>query len=294
MTSDRRQPVVYIPHGGGPWPFVDLPMSDRRELAELAEYLRALITSSAPRPTALLVISAHWEQPIATVMTAERPPMLYDYYGFPPESYTITWPAPGDPRLAARVRELLGAAGFETATDHQRGFDHGTFIPLELAVPDADIPTIQLSLLRNLDPTQHLALGRALAPLRDEGVLIIGSGMSYHDLRGFFSDRGREASPGWHGSTDGRGAAGGGGGDALNKVSESFDAWLREAATAEPQRRDPLLERWQTAPDARRAHPREEHLLPLMVIAGAAGQDRGVLEFNGTFGGARILGFRYG
>jgi aromatic ring-opening dioxygenase catalytic subunit (LigB family) len=265
----KRMPVVYVPHGGGPWPFVELPMVERSEVAALAEFLRTLPARLPTRPKALLVISAHWEQPVATVTSAARPPILYDYYGFPPESYTITWPAPGDPQLAERVRTLLSAAGFETAADPERGFDHGTFIPLKLSFPDAEVPTIQLSLLRDLDPARHLALGRALAPLRDEGVLIVGSGMSYHDLRGFFGGRGRA-------------------------VSESFDAWLTAAATAEARARDQLLEQWETAADARRAHPREEHLLPLMVVAGAAGDDRGALGFRGTFGGARISAYEFG
>jgi aromatic ring-opening dioxygenase catalytic subunit (LigB family) len=262
-------PVVYLPHGGGPWPFVALPMVDRNEVDALAEFLRTLPSRLPERPKALLVISAHWEQPVATVMSAAHPPMLYDYYGFPPESYAITWPAPGDPELAERVRSRLSADGFETAADLERGFDHGTFVPLKLAFPAADVPTVQLSLLRDLDPARHLALGRALAPLRDEGVFIIGSGMSYHDLRGFFGGRGRA-------------------------VSESFDTWLGAAATAEPSVRDQLLEQWETAPNARPAHPREEHLLPLMVVAGAAGDDRGVLDFRGTFGGAWISAYRYG
>jgi aromatic ring-opening dioxygenase catalytic subunit (LigB family) len=267
--TNARMPVAYIPHGGGPWPFVELPMVARSEVAALADFLRTWPAALAERPKALLVLSAHWEQPVATVMTAEHPPMLYDYYGFPPESYTITWPAPGHPQLAERVLTLLDAAGFDTAVDANRGYDHGTFIPLKVAFPNADIPTVQLSLLGDLDPARHLALGRALAPLRDEGVLIVGSGMSYHDLRGFFGGRGRA-------------------------VSESFDAWLSTAATAEPRERDELLQRWKSAPHARGAHPREEHLLPLMVVAGAAGSDRGVLAWRGTFGGARISAFTYG
>ncbi len=262
MTTPRM-PVVYIPHGGGPWPFVELPVFPRGEVDELREFLTGLPAELGARPRALLVVSAHWEEPVATVMSSPQPPMLYDYYGFPPESYELTWPAPGDPELAARVRQLLGAAGFETGADAERGFDHGTFIPLMLMYPDAELPTVQLSLLAGLDPARHLALGRALAPLRDDGVLIIGSGMSYHDLRGFFARNGRE-------------------------VSEAFDAWLREAATAEPDERDRLLEAWASAPSARRAHPREEHLLPLMVVAGAAGGDRGRIAYSGLFGNARI------
>lgn len=263
-----RMPVVYLPHGGGPWPFVELNFFDRAEMDHLAAYLRAL-PALGVRPKALLVISAHWEAPVATVMTSPKPPMLYDYYGFPPASYEIEWPAPGDPTLAARVAALLGRAGFATASDAERGFDHGTFVPLKVSWPEADIPTVQLSLVAGLDPALHLAMGEALAPLRDEGVLIVGSGMSYHDLRGLRSKQGRA-------------------------VSETFDAWLSAAATAEPETRTAQLAAWDKAPEARRAHPREEHLLPLMVIAGAAGADRGQVGFSGTFGDARISAYHYG
>jgi len=264
----RRMPVVFLPHGGGPWPFVELNFSTKKENDGLAGYLRSVASVPPEKPAALLVISAHWEERVPTVSTSARPPMLYDYYGFPPASYEIQWPAPGDPKLASRVRELLGAAGFQTAEDPARGYDHGTFVPLKLTYPDADVPTVQLSLQRGLDPATHLAMGRALAPLRDEGVFIVGSGMTYHDLRNF----GPRALP----------------------VSEAFDAWLRGAGTAAPAERDRLLERWQEAPMARRAHPREEHLLPMMVIAGAAGEDRGTVAYEGTFAGVRLSAYHYG
>ena len=173
-THDQRMrmPTVYLPHGGGPWPFVEVGLGSRAEQAALATYLRDLAHTPGERPKAVLVISAHWEERVPTVMTSVAPPMLYDYYGFPPESYEITWPAPGDPALAARVRALLGKAGFETAADPDRGYDHGTFVPLKLTYPDADMPICQLSLVGGLDPATHLAIGRALAPLRDEGVFI--------------------------------------------------------------------------------------------------------------------------
>ncbi len=267
--NEPRMPAIFLPHGGGPWPFVDLPMFEQAETGALSEYLVSLPAFLPEVPRALLVVSAHWERPVPTLMINDRPPMLYDYYGFPPESYRITWPAPGAPRLATRVSSLLAAAGFEPASDAARGFDHGTFVPLKVAFPDADIPTLQLSLLSSLDPGEHLALGRALAPVRDEGVLIIGSGMSFHDLRSFMTRRGRDAS-------------------------EAFDAWLRAAAQAEPDERARSLERWEAAPSARAAHPREEHLLPLMVVAGAAGDDRGQVAYSGLFGNARISAFHYG
>lgn len=267
-SKNERMPVVYIPHGGGPWPFVEMGL-DKGDVAKLAKYTRSLRTVTPRVPKALLVVSAHWEARVPTVMTSPRPPILYDYYGFPPASYAIEWPAPGDPALAARVRELLATAGFESATDVRRGFDHGTFIPLKLAYPEAEVPTVQLSILASLDPEEHLRLGRALAPLRDEGVFLVASGMSFHNLRAFGDPRGRAAA-------------------------ETFDAWLRETATLEQGARDRGLVAWAQAPAARAAHPREEHLLPLMVAAGAAGAERGVIAFNETFMGARISAVHFG
>jgi aromatic ring-opening dioxygenase catalytic subunit (LigB family) len=261
-------PVVFVPHGGGPWPFVEMgfPPAD---VATLADYLRSVRDVPPTPPRALLVISAHWEAPVPTVMTSEHPPMLYDYYGFPPESYTITWPAPGSPSLASRVRALLGGAGIDAAADGSRGYDHGTFVPLKLTYPGADIPAVQLSLREGLDPAEHIALGRALEPLRDEGIFIVASGMTFHNLRAFRDPR-------------------------AGAVSEAFDGWLRERVVLEPAARNERLERWASAPAARAAHPREEHLIPLMVAAGAAGQDRAVVAFNDTFTGIRLSAYHFG
>jgi aromatic ring-opening dioxygenase catalytic subunit (LigB family) len=263
----EKLPTVFIPHGGGPWPFVQTRFMREDEDKALRGYLTAL--GKLAKPKALLVISAHWEEEIPTVMNGAAPGMLYDYYGFPPESYRLNWPAPGHPVLADRVRALLSDAGFASGADPDRGYDHGTFIPMMLAFPAADIPTVQLSLMRGLDPAQHIAMGRALAPLREEGVLIVGSGMSYHDLRGFGDPRSRPESM-------------------------AFDEWLKEAATSEPLARDALLGEWERAPMARQAHPREEHLIPLMVVAGAAGNDKGSVAFEGTMLGAKLSAFRYG
>lgn len=268
-TVSQRLPAIYLPHGGGPWPFVKLGFAPETETAPLRSYLEQLPTTLKTPPRAVLVVSAHWERPVPTVMTSAHPPMLYDYSGFPPESYQIQWPAPGAPELAARVQSLLRASGFETAEDADRGFDHGTFVPLKLSFPNPKIPTTQLSLIQGLDPAQHLAMGRALAPLRDEGVLIVGSGMSYHNLRGFV-------------------------GEAGNKVAEEFGEWLDQAATAPAERREELLKAWAQAPSARSAHPREEHLLPLMVVAAAAGDDAAKVAFSGLFSGKRISAIHYG
>lgn len=265
-----RQPVMFVPHGGGPWPFVDVSrFMSAPEVESLRAYFVALPEHLPARPKALLVVSAHWEAAVPTVMTSPHPPMYYDYGGFPPEAYTLQWPAPGDPELAARVVQLLAQAGIPAGTDARRGFDHGAFVPFKLSWPEADVPTIQLSLKAGLDPLQHLAIGRALAPLRDEGVLILGSGMSYHNLRELGSPQGAHAS-------------------AL------FDDWLSAAATADPETRSRHLAAWTSAPAARQAHPREEHLLPLMVAAGAAGDDRGRITFSGDLARTRISAFQFG
>ena len=267
MPPTDRMPVVFIPHGGGPWPFVDVGFPPE-DVGTLADYLRSVHAVPPEPPSALLVVSAHWEESDPTVMTSARPPMLYDYVGFPPESYTITWPAPGEPRLAARVQTLLRDAGFATAANPQRGFDHGTFIPLKLTYPDAEIPAIQLSLKRGLDPAEHVRMGRALSPLRDEGIFIIGSGMTFHNLRAFRDPR-------------------------SHAISETFDAWLRQSMVLDADERNSALIRWADAPAARFAHPREEHLIPLMVASGAAGTDRARVGFNGTFGGIRLSAYHF-
>jgi aromatic ring-opening dioxygenase catalytic subunit (LigB family) len=267
--STSRLPVAFLPHGGGPWPFVEFGLP-KQELLSLAAYLREVPRLPATPPRALVVISAHWEEAVPTVISSERPPMLYDYYGFPPEAYRIEWPAPGDPALAKRVRELLDAAGFSSAETSQRGYDHGTFVPLKVAYPQADIPVVQLSLKQGLDPDEHLRMGRALAPLRDEGVFILGSGQTFHNMRAFGDPRGREPA-------------------------EQFDAWLQAAVTArDVAARDDQLTRWANAPFARFCHPREEHLIPLMVVAGAAGEDPGLTTWSGTFAGMKMSGFHFG
>jgi aromatic ring-opening dioxygenase catalytic subunit (LigB family) len=267
-ANGSRMPVVFLPHGGGPWPWVDLGL-DHTEVERLSDYLRSLRNLPKAAPRALLVVSAHWEEKLPTVMTAAQPPMLYDYYDFPPESYRITWRAPGHPELASQVRALLEQAGFATAADAERGFDHGTFVPLKLTYPDAELPVVQLSLKVGLDPAEHLAIGRALSPLRDEGVFIVGSGMSFHNMRGFRSQNARE-------------------------MSEPFDTWLRATLALEPEARTARLERWSEAKGARIAHPREEHLLPLMVVAGAAGDDKATLSFEGTMMGAQLSAYAFG
>ena len=263
------QPTYFINHGGGPCFFLE-PGPMRDTWTELEGYLRTFAERLDEPPRAILVVSGHWQQARPTVNAARAPALLFDYGGFPAHTYRLTWPAPGDPELAARVRSLLGAAGIESGSDTSRGWDHGVFVPLKVMFPRADIPTVQLSLQHGLDPRKHLAIGRALKPLRDEGVLIVGSGQSYHNMRGFMAGGGR-ADP----------------------AAAAFDAWLRKAMT-DGETRDGSLIAWEQAPGARDAQPHEDHLLPLMVAAGAASGEPGQTAFHGYALGKPISGFRFG
>ncbi|ODU56923.1 MAG: dioxygenase [Comamonadaceae bacterium SCN 68-20] len=267
-----RQPAIFIPHGGGPCFFMDWNPPDTWD--RLRAFLERLPQELPEPPKALLVVSAHWEAPVFTLQTNPAPPLLFDYHGFPPHTYALTWPAPGAPALAERAAHLLAAAGLETAFDQRRGFDHGAFVPLKVAFPAADIPCVQMSLQAGLDPAAHLAAGAALAPLRDEGVLILGSGNTFHNMQTMMAGMAGRA----------RGVAG-----------EDFDAWLSEA-TADPDARgrERRLAGWSRAPGARHAHPREEHLLPLHVVAGAAGEDRGRKTLEDRVMGAVESAFRFG
>jgi aromatic ring-opening dioxygenase catalytic subunit (LigB family) len=250
--STSRPPVLFISHGGGPWPYVDAlkPM-----YAHTERELRRLPQRLAERPKAVIVISAHWETSRFSISTAPRPPMNYDYGGFPPHTYQLRYPAPGDPALAGRARDLIAAAGLDVATDSTKGFDHGVFVPLGLMFPAADMPIVMLSVKSDYDPREHLALGKALAPLRDDGVLIVASGLTYHNMRGF----GRDSS---------------------TADAEVFTQYLNAAvALDDAQLRDERLVHWERAPRARIAHPREDHLMPLLVAAGAAGGDKGQVLF---------------
>jgi aromatic ring-opening dioxygenase catalytic subunit (LigB family) len=272
MNTSRRLPTVYLPHGGGPCFFMDPPPQAPHAWDGMAAYLRGLAAAIGTKPSAILVVSAHWETVRPTVNSGATPGMLFDYYGFPPHTYRLAYPAPGSPALAARVRALLGEAGIASDEDATRGYDHGVFVPFLLAWPDADVPVVQLSLQAGLDPEAHLAIGRALAPLRDEGVLVVGSGMSYHNLREFFA-------------ADPRVTAG----------AQQFDEALTHAVEdADGRVRDARLVDWKALPAALACHPRAEHLLPLMVVAGAGGDDRGRRTFNDRVFGKAVSAFQFG
>jgi aromatic ring-opening dioxygenase catalytic subunit (LigB family) len=238
-----RLPTYYISHGGGPWPWIKDQMPF--DMSVLEKSLQDIPNEIDTTPRAVLVVSAHWEAPTFTVQTNPKPGMVYDYGGFPEFTYHIQYPAPGAPDVAGRVTELLANAGIANGQDPQRGYDHGMFAPMYAMYPEADVPMVQLSILHSYDPEAHLAAGRALAPLRDEGVLIIGSGLSYHNL-GLM-------------------------GPAAEQPSREFDDWLTETLVdSNPKDRSDRLRSWEAAPSARVAHPREDHLLPLMVAVGAA------------------------
>lgn len=254
-STYTRMPTWFIPHGGGPCFFMDWNPIDAWD--RMADYLKTAHSSLPRQPKAIVLVSAHWLQPQLMVTSAAQPELIYDYFGFPPHTYELTYPAPGAPELAARMVGLLQAAGIESGADDKRGFDHGMFIPLKLMFPNADIPVVQLSLHHSLDPVQHLNAGRALQSLRDEDVLIIGSGMSFHHMRAY-------------------------GNPQYAPISDEFDNWLTQAVQADPQQRDQLLAQWTQAPRARDCHPprAEEHLIPLMMVAGAAGESFGRKVFS--------------
>ena len=259
-----RQPSLFIPHGGGPCFFMPDPQGI---WTHTEAYLKDLPATLPGPPRAILIVSGHWEEPAFTFSAADTPSLIFDYYGFPPETYRLTWPAPGAPWLAERGADLLGEAGLPVSIDPQRGFDHGVFVPLKVAFPEAEIPVVQMSLHASLHPALHLAAGKALAGLRDEGVLVVGSGMSFHNLRAMGDPR-------------------------VEGPSKEFDRWLTAAAQSEPKERSALLSRWAAAPWARLCHPREEHLLPLMVAAGAS-EERGMRDFGEVVLGGQVSAFRF-
>lgn len=270
MTASKM-PTYFVSHGGGPWPWLkkEMPFFDTLEAS-----LKAIPSQLGQKPKALLVISGHWEEAEFTVMSSPHPPMVYDYGGFPDHTYHIKYPAPGSPSLALRVQELIRAAGMPAQLDAERGFDHGAFVTAYAMYPNADVPMLQLSLKRGYDPATHIALGKALAPLRDEGVVILGSGLSYHNLRAMM-----RRDP------------------AAKIASKAFDDWLQQAIMqTTPALRDAKLLQWSQAPSARAAHPEEDHLLPLMVAAGAAeGESAALIYHEEVFMGSMTASsFRFG
>jgi 4,5-DOPA dioxygenase extradiol len=237
--------VLFLSHGGGPMPL----LGDRAHL-EMVDRLKNIV-SKLNKPSAILLISAHWEENTPTITAGSNPSLIYDYYGFPEESYHIKYPCLGQPELAERIHKQLNSAGIVSRLDENRGFDHGLFVPLKIMFPDADIPCVQLSLLNNLDAEKHIEIGESLHDLDFNDLLVIGSGFSFHNMKQFFV---AETS------------------DSKMK-NESFESWLVETCSSpniDEKERRLRLANWEKAPSARFCHPREEHLLPLHVCYGAA------------------------
>ncbi|MDX1456227.1 MAG: class III extradiol ring-cleavage dioxygenase [Marinobacter sp.] len=263
--SDHNAPILYLPHGGGPLPLLGDPGHQG-----MKDFLEA-IPGRLGQPEAIVVISAHWETETVTVTTGAQPELIYDYYGFPEESYRITYPAPGHPALANDILQCLADAGIPAQGDDQRGFDHGLFIPLKMMYPQANVPCVQVSLLHSLDARAHLAIGEALAPLRGRNLLVVGSGLSFHNMKLLM-----------------------GGDSSHDQDIDAFHDWLRDSLT------DPAIDRgtqalrlenWEQAPGARLCHPREEHLLPLHVCWGmAAASSHADVVFDGPVMGRRAMG----
>ena len=271
----RPLPTLYIPHGGGPCFFMDWTMGPPDTWNNMAAWLRQLgatLAKEYQKPDAVVVFSAHWECEHVTINSALNPPLIYDYYNFPSHTYELKYPATGEPRLARQIASLLNAANIDCELDDKHGFDHGVFIPFLLIYPNADIPIVQVSLKTSLDAAEHLAIGATLAPLREQNVLLVGSGFSYHNMEGMMSGANRSAPI---------------------PASEQFDHWLSSTCTLPPTARNQALRQWQQAPGARAAHPREEHLLPLMVVAGAATRDRGLHIYRDQVLGAVVSGFQF-
>jgi len=269
MPNGSTLPTYFVPHGAGPCFFMD--WNPPGIWAPMETFLRGILATLPQKPRAILLVSAHWLTRDFAVTAGTKPGMIFDYSGFPKHTYELRYPAPGDPALAARVVSLLQGAGLAAHEDAARGFDHGVFVPLLLIAPDADIPVVQLSLRGDFDPEAHLAAGRALRALRDEGVLIVGSGMSFHNMRGYGDPR-------------------------FGPVSDQFDLWLTHTVEGSPADRNAALEEWEHAPSARLSHPprAEEHLLPLFVAAGAAEGAPGKRVFSDRVMETTLSAFRFG
>jgi aromatic ring-opening dioxygenase catalytic subunit (LigB family) len=264
MNTQTLKKIVYFSHGGGPLPILGDPSHQA-----MIDFMREL-PSQLIEPEAILVISAHWEEATPTLLGAPNPAMFYDYYGFPPQAYQINYPAPGDPTLAKNIAAKLAKAGIPSRVDDQRGFDHGLFIPLALMYPVADIPALQLSLIKGLSPIMHLALGRALRDLLEEPILVIGSGFSFHNMAAYFHHDPAFVEP----------------------RNDPFQDWLIQTVTGEMtgSAREKRLNEWESAPHARYCHPREEHLLPLHACAALANCP-GATLFDDQILGVRSLAF---
>lgn len=262
-------PAMFVNHGGGP-----LPLLGDEEHKGLTIFLRDEVQKhlNLKEVKAIIVVTAHWQEKVVTISSAKHHDLYFDYYGFPPESYKYRYDAPGDPALAERIHETLKNAGINSKLDSKRGWDHGVFVPMMLINPTASIPIVQMSVLSNQDPEQHYKIGEALYQFRKEGIAILGSGMSYHNMREFMTNRYQS-----------------------NVVNKEFDEYLNKVCTAESvEDRKKGLVSWRQQKGATEAHPMHaaEHFMPLIVIAGAGGSKPGERIFNWDMSNTfRLSGF---
>ena len=267
-SSIKIAPIIYLPHGAGPFPLLGGRGYGNESIIPFLTNLSSFITE----PSAILIISAHWEAQQASLTSAQQPTLIFDFLGFPKQAYNLQYPAPGQPKLAQEIYNQLKNNNIAAQLETQRGFDHGVYVPLKLMYPKAHIPCIQLSLIKGLNAAEHIALGKALTEIRNKNVLIIGSGMSFHNLSLFFSPN-KESY----------------------QKSNTFDQWLIDTCTnasLSKIEKEKRLIAWKEAPYAQFCHPREEHLLPLHVCFGAACKETPTAKviFNENFMGAKITG----
>jgi len=269
-VTQARLPTYFLSHGGGPWPWLKAERGSTYDQLEASLHDVRRELGQAPR--AVLMISGHWVAERFLLSSAAHPPMEYDYSGFPEHTYRIHYDAPGAPALAESVQAMLARGAVASDLDPRRGFDHGTFSLMQTIYPEADMPLVQLSIRAEYEPVEHIRVGELIAPFRGEGVLIIGSGFSYHDTRGMRSGTGAEASA-------------------------MFDLWLNDTLVkSSPDERRHKLSAWSAAPAARAAHPSEDHLIPLMVAVGAAGDDVGARIYRQSdfMGAITVSSYRFG
>ena len=267
--KEPRFPSLYIPHGAGPCFFMDWTRGDADTWDKTEHWLRNIHASLPQKPSAIVIFSAHWEADVIQINSHPKPELIFDYYGFPEHTYELTYPAPGSSALANKIQTLFTAADIKSELNSEHGFDHGTFVPLKVMFPDADIPVVQVSLHSSLDPAYHQQIGAALQSLRDENILILGSGISFHNMQILMQCN----DPDGH--------------------SIQFDTWLTKTCTDTPAARKGGLANWAQAPSAKICHPREEHLIPLMVAEGAAGNDNGSNVFTDNVMGVNVSAYQF-
>ena len=265
VTHSKKANILYISHGGGPLPLLGEPSHQK-----MVNGLKT-ISAELSKPEAIIVVSAHWEADVVKISSAKQPGLLYDYEGFPPQAYEIKYPAQGNPVLAKKLFSLLQEAGISSKLDDGRDFDHGLYVPLKIMYPDADIPCLQISLLDSLNPLAHIGLGQALAKMKEENILFLGSGFSFHNMKAFFLPSTAE----------------------IQEKNETFDKWLVNTCSSREineNEREQRLIHWDKAQGARFCHPREEHLLPLHVCYGLAGSPVEKV-FSWKIMGKKVSGF---